>query len=171
ARLGVLERFLTSLGRLAPAHRFAVELRQRVFYEPPLAHEVDALLASHGADRCVIDTRALRDGDAGHPDVEAARHKKPDLPAPPVAVGDRPMVRFIGHPDFAVSTPWIEHWAQVVAGWIAEGREPHCFIHLPDNRRAPQLAREFHRAVRRHTGDAQLPPTPADAEPSPRQLI
>ncbi|MEO1366353.1 MAG: DUF72 domain-containing protein, partial [Acidobacteriota bacterium] len=87
------------------------------------------------------------------------------------AVGDRPMVRFIGHPDFGVTAPWVEHWAQVVAGWIGEGREPHCFIHLPDNRRAPQLARDFHRAVRRHTGGDDLPAFPAEAEPSQLQLF
>ncbi|MEM1182902.1 MAG: DUF72 domain-containing protein [Acidobacteriota bacterium] len=170
-RLGVLDRFLESLAQIAPAHRFAVELRQTVFYEGALAHDVDALLSGHGVDRCVIDTRALRRGDGSREDVIAARRKKPNLPAPAVAVGDRPMVRLIGHPDFETTAPQIEFWASAVARWIGEGREPHCFIHLPDNLRAPQLARVFHETLGRHLEQADLPPFPAESEPSQLQLF
>ena len=171
-RLPVLDKFLSELPNLAgPHHRFAVELRQTVFYQPPLAAEVDALLAAHGADRCLIDTRALRDGDASHPDVVAARHRKPDLPVEPVAIGRRPMLRLIGHPDFAVSDPWLRFWAGHIASWIDDGREPYVFIHLPDNLRAPQLARRFHQELARLRSIDDLPPFPTEAEPSQLSLF
>lgn len=171
-RLPVLDRFLAALPEIAgPVHRFAVELRQAVFYLPPLAGELDSLLVEHGADRCLIDTRALRDGDASHPEVTAARHRKPDLPVEPRAVGRRPMLRLVGHPDFAVSEPWLRFWAEHIATWLAEGRCPHVFIHLPDNLRAPRLARRFHDELRRRWPIDPLPPFPADAEPSQLSLF
>ena len=140
----LLPRLDTFLEHLPPRHHYAVELRQDVFYTPPLDAEVDAMLRHHGCERCLIDTRALRDGDASHPDVLQARHKKPNLPAYEVALGPKPIVRLIAHPDFAVCEPWLERWAQILATWIAEGRQPMVMIHLPDNAAVPALARIFH---------------------------
>ncbi|MEM6796369.1 MAG: DUF72 domain-containing protein [Acidobacteriota bacterium] len=151
-----LDAFLT----VAPSRfRYAVELRQSAFYLPPLAREVDAMLRHYGCDRCVIDTRALREGDPSHPDVQAALHKKPDLPAYEVAIGEEPIVRLICHPDFSVSEPWLERWSRRFAEWMRQGKRPHVCVHLPDNVAVPKLARRCHEILSAELG-GDLPALP-----------
>lgn len=181
-RLDDLDRFL---GALPSWYRFGVELRHPHFWSDPgvstdgvsAGHRGDKILRRHGAERILMDTRALRDGNPDHPDVAGALHKKPDLPVTPVALGGRPMLRWVGHPDPDVCRPWLERWADVVAGWLAEGREPYVMIHVPNNVHSPPLARTVHDLLRRRlatlgeTEPGELPPFPADAEePEPEQL-
>ena len=65
-----LEAFLDLLPQELP---FAVELRHRAFFEDDaLAGHCDELLAEHGCDRVMMDTRALRAGNPRHPEVLAA---------------------------------------------------------------------------------------------------
>ena len=173
-RLDDLNRFL---GSLPSAHHFGVELRHASFWSDVSGPQADDLLRRYGAERILMDTRALREGDPDHPDVAGALHKKPDLAVVPVALGPHPMLRWVGHPDEVVDQPWLEHWADVAAGWIGEGREPYVMIHVPNNVHSPPLARTFHDLLRQRLaerGDAELgplPPSPAEAEgPEPEQL-
>jgi uncharacterized protein YecE (DUF72 family) len=159
-RLGVLEGFLRSLPR---DRCWSVEVRHPAFFsDARAAAEVDALLAAHGCDRVMTDTRALRAGDAGHPEVIAALHKKPDLPLRPEPIGSRPMVRFIGHPNAATNEPWVEEWADRVAGWIAGGLQPSFFVHTASNLRTPELARTLHQRISARVAVGQLPPFPGE---------
>jgi len=62
-------------------------------------------------------------------------------------------------------------WADQVAAWIAEGRTPHLFIHAPDDRHAPFLARQFHDLLGRRVDVGTMPAWPGESDPSePRQL-
>ena len=109
-----------------------------------------------------MDTRALRSGDADHPAVAGARHRKPDLPVHAVALGQHPLVRFIGHPDEAVNRPWLEEWAGVLGRWITEEREPFFFAHCPDNAPMPHFAREFHTLLSRSSDVGEMPSWPGE---------
>lgn len=164
-RLGLLERFLAAL----PArYSYAVELRHADFFrdangEPGGATErVDRLLEQHGCERVIMDTRALRSGDERHPGVLGARHRKPDLPVREKALGARPIVRFIGHPESAVNRPWIETWCGVLGRWLAAGKTPFVFIHRPDNAYAPPFARQFHGALAGRCEVGEMPAWPGE---------
>ncbi len=109
-----------------------------------------------------MDTRPLRAGDAEHPAVAGARHKKPDLPVRPVALGKHPLVRCIGHPDTVATGPWLERWSTVLAGWIADGHEPFFFAHCPAPAPMPGFARELHALLGRAADVGEMPPWPGE---------
>jgi uncharacterized protein YecE (DUF72 family) len=88
-----------------------------------------------------MDTRPLREGPSEHPDVLAARHKKPDLPVRELACSNDPVVRVVFHPDPLVNERWLDRWAKILAIWLRQGIEPLFFVHSPSNRESPQLAR------------------------------
>jgi Protein of unknown function DUF72 len=84
-----------------------------------------------------------------------------------VAIGHRPVVRFLGRDDVDATVAGWQPWVPVVAGWLAEGRSPTVFVHTPDNDEALALARQFHDEVRAAaTVDvAPLPEPTVAAEP------
>ena len=167
-RLGLLERFL---GSLPSEFQFAVEVRHPAFYDDENLHRhVDELLAHHACERVLMDTRSLRSGDADHPEVQAARHKKPDLAITPVALGPHPMVRFIGHPEADVNTPWLDLWADLLKHWIGQGRRPYFFAHCPNDFHAPELARRLHRRLEQSLNLSPMPEWPGESSEGGQQL-
>ncbi len=144
-RLDVLDAFL---GAATTEFRWAVEVRHPGFFDAG-DHErrLNDLLHNHGADRIVLDSRAVFAG----PRVTDAEHEafenKPRVPARAVATNDRPVVRFIGQTSPEDNPPFWEPWVATVARWLQSGRRPMFFIHTPDNVAAPQLCRQFHDEV------------------------
>lgn len=156
-----LEAFLASLPR---DFRYAVELRDRELAEEGMpARLVDDLLEAEDVGRVIMDTRPLRDGPSDHPDILAARHKKPNLPVREVALSREPLVRIVFHPDPAVNERWLDRWSRILAGWIADGLEPFVFVHSPSNRESPAIARELLRRVDALEPVGSLPPWPGEA--------
>ncbi len=142
ASLPTLYAFLESLPH---DFRYAVELRQRRFFEDDtLSDAVDEQLVQLGVERVILDSRPLRSGDANHPDVLAAQHAKPDLPVRPKALTDTPIVRLISHPDPCVTAPWLDRWAILIRDWLVAGQVPLLFMHCPNNLHSPAFARSFH---------------------------
>ena len=163
-QLPVLDRYLTAC---PSGFHYAVEVRHPAFFESPDDLRLDELLTHHGAERCWMDTRALRSGDADLPETREARRKKPDVPvrvpAGKTALGSFPMIRFVGHPVETVTEPWVRRWTGVLAEWIREGRTPYFLVHLPDNTLVPQLALRIHESLRQRLGSLDpLPTFPAD---------
>ena len=162
-RLGALDAFLD---RFARGCEVAVELRHRGFFDDPAAAEdADAVLNAHACERIVMDTRALRAGDPRHPQVVAARHAKPDLPVRPGPLTDRPLYRWVGHPDATTNEPWLRDLASLVGAWMRDGRCPYVMIHCPDTGRTPWMARRFHEILATTHPDldvGELPPFPAE---------
>jgi uncharacterized protein YecE (DUF72 family) len=156
-----LERFLADL---PDGLRFAVELR-----EPSLAAEgipaqlADELLEEAGVGRVIMDTRPLRDGPGDHPDILAARHRKPELPVREHALSHDPVVRIVFHPDRAVNERWLERWAGILTGWLREGREPTVFVHSPSNRESPHIARDLRQRIDRRIAVGPMPEWPGEA--------
>ncbi|MEE4360545.1 MAG: DUF72 domain-containing protein [Pseudomonadales bacterium] len=156
-RLRRLDDFLAAL----PAQvRCAVEVRHRAFFSAGAARDLEAVLGAHRAERVIMDTRGMRSGNPEHPDVLAAAHEKPDVPVWTRALGAQPLVRYVGHPEASVNAPWLAAWAERLATWIAEGRHPVFFMHCPDNRHSPALARWLDQLVRMQVGGPALPAFP-----------
>ncbi|SFA74600.1 DUF72 domain-containing protein [Azotobacter beijerinckii] len=152
SRLGELADFLV---RFEPP--LAVEVRHPAFFQRGEEERaLNRLLRDAGVERLCLDARALFSCRDDTPAVRHAQAKKPRLPVRPAAFTAFPQVRFIGHPELAANDPFLAPWLDKVAAWIEEGRRPHVFLHTPDNRRAPELARRFHEQL-----GARLPGLPA----------
>ncbi|MEO0972746.1 MAG: DUF72 domain-containing protein [Pseudomonadota bacterium] len=139
---------LDFLDALPTDFTYAVELRQRRFFEDDaLSDRLDEVLRERHVERIMLDSRPLRSGDAGHPDVLTAAHEKPDLPVRVQALSTSPLVRLITHPDVKVTAPWLDRWADVVLRWMTDGLRPLLFIHCPNNVHSPLFARTFHQRL------------------------
>lgn len=164
ADLPVLGAFLERVPSIEGSAGWAVELRHPDFFVGgSMERAVDDLLADHGVNRVILDSRALFDRPAHTPEEVDAWEKKPRLPVRPVATGTRPIVRLIGNRDLDASLARWEQWIPTVVRWLDEGRSPIVFTHTPDNDDAPPLARRFHQMITAHAGADLCPPLPEPA--------
>ena len=154
-----LERFLALL---PGGFRFSVELRHRDFFQSPWRERANELLARHGAERVIFDTRGLRRADPSDPQVALALAKKPDRPVHSIGLSQTPMVRFVAHPEVAENADLIDFWADQVAVWITQGRRPFFFLHSPGDAEVPALALAFHERLSRRLNLPPLPRFPCD---------
>ncbi len=163
--LDVLERFLRGL----PAGvRYAVEVRHPDFFDGGAQERsLNDLLFNVGADRIILDSRAVFAGPRVTPAEHEAFENKPRVPVRAVATNDTPIVRFIGQTAPEANPEFWAPWVATTARWLRDGRSPIVFIHTPDNAAAIDLAREFYDEVRSLVGElAPLPEAPPVADPS-----
>lgn len=158
------------LDGLPGGRRYAVEVRHRSFFDGSAAtRALERLLGDRGAEWIDFDTTTMF---ARPPTSDAERDawsNKPRVPPRRVALTDRPVVRFLGRDDRALTIEGWQVWIDVVVGWLAEGRTPTFFVHTPDNDGALELARTFHDEVRRRV--PELPPLPEPDRPIPTTLF
>lgn len=151
--LGVLESFLASL---STAVRYAVEVRHLEFFDGGTNERaLNDLLASVGADRIILDSRAVFAGPRVTPAEHEAFENKPRVPVRAVATSTTPIVRFIGQTEPGANPEFWAPWIQTVERWLRDGRSPIVFTHTPDNAAAIDLARQFYDEVR--LGVPELP--------------
>lgn len=150
------------LARSPQVVRWSVEVRHPDFFDGTSRAALERVLVRRGAERVLLDSRALF---AQPPRSEAGRDawaKKPRVPTITEPLGDMPIVRFIGSDDPLVTDAALAEWEPIVARWVHEGRSPTFFVHTPDNVESPALARAFHAAVcARVPGLAPLPEPPS----------
>ncbi|MBB3050561.1 uncharacterized protein YecE (DUF72 family) [Prauserella isguenensis] len=162
--LDALGRFLR---RLPPDLPRAVEVRDPVFFtDAGAASRLEATLTGANAEWVPFDTTLLfRNPPTSDAEQEAWR-QKPRLPRRTRALTDRPIVRYLGRDSVDETIAGWEPWTTVVADWLREGRSPTVFLHTPDNRDAPMLARRFHHDVRTLVPDLDPLPEPEPVEPA-----
>jgi uncharacterized protein YecE (DUF72 family) len=161
-----LARFLR---RLPAAHRYAVEVRHRAFFDDPRA--LEGTLAETGAEWVPFDTTTFFRSAPTSDAERDAWMKKPRMPLRTAALTDRPIIRYLGRDDEAETVAGWQPWLDVVAGWLREGRSPTVFLHTPDNATAPALARRFHDEVRARVPSLEPLPAPGpEPEPEPGPL-
>jgi uncharacterized protein YecE (DUF72 family) len=148
------------LKQLPAGHRYAVEVRDKAFFDDP--GPLEAALATVGAEWVPFDTTEMFRSPPASDAERDAWMKKPRMPLRTRALTDRPIVRYLGRDDVTRTVEGWQRWVAVTAGWLREGRSPTVFIHTPDNADAPGLARRFHAEVR-----AQVPGLAALPEPEP----
>ena len=138
---------LRSLFQQLPAHhRYALELRHPDFFTRPEA--VEPLLERYGAGRVMFDSRPIYQGDREHPEVLAARHKKPDVPLLDTVYNELVYARVVLHPDYRYNGPFIEEWLHRMAQYLTAGHTVYFMMHCPNNQHCPPFARSFHEALR-----------------------
>ncbi|WP_110685684.1 DUF72 domain-containing protein [Salinicola aestuarinus] len=154
AELPALEHLLSRWPSGIPC---GVEVRAPEFFLKGGAEQgFNRLLISQEANRVLLDVRALFSTAAGlDKKLAAAQGEKPKVPLHVLSTAVNPVVRFIGHFDEAINQVRFEPWIERLTLWIKQGKTPFLFVHTPDNREAPQLARNLYRQLAERV---ELPP-------------
>ena len=148
------------LDALPTQYRYAVEVRHPDFFrKDDNERQLNRMLHERGIERIMFDSRCLFASTATDAATLDAHRRKPRLPVHAVALAQTPTVRFIGGMDNQQSLRWLEPWLGKCAQWLSEGRSPILFMHTPDNRLAPELARLFQARLQQQLPD--LLPMPA----------
>ena len=149
--------------RLPREHRYALELRHPDFFAQP--ETVEPLLNRFDAGRVMFDSRPIYQGDTQHPEVLAARHKKPDVPLLDAVYNNLVYARVVLHPDPHYNALVVDEWLDRLTGYLEAGHCVYFMMHCPNNQHCPNFAREFHDKL-----SSRLPDLPALRPwPLPRQ--
>jgi len=165
--LGDLESFLKEW----PRHvRLAVEVRHLDWFDTPYQEKLNQLLTEYNMARVVIDTRPIRNlkGDkslrgSAYESLLEARERKPDVPVIPERTSNFIFIRYIGHPQLAYNTAFMDEWADYLGSQLREGTDAYMFCHSPDNLIAPYLCRDLHQRIAAKAKISALPWDEADA--------
>jgi len=134
------------ISRLPFDYRYVIEVRHSEFFD----HEkkLEPLIEKHRLGRVMMDTRAIFNGDRTHREVRAALHQKPAVPLLDKIYNDLLFARVLLHPDRTGNQDYIDQWATRVCESLSQGHICYIMIHCPNNLHCPELALEFHNALR-----------------------
>lgn len=143
-----LTELLVFLSGLPSEYEYAVEVRHLDFFrKDTIEQQLNRQLHERGVERIIFDTRALfASADQSAATLEA-QERKPRLPVHALALSSQPAVRFVGGMDNTANLQALQPWLGKCAEWLSQGLRPLVFMHTPDNRLAPQLARSFYRQL------------------------
>ncbi len=140
-KLSILDTFLAALPQEL---NIAVEVRHLAFFAKEDEEKaLNQLLIRHGANRIIMDTRALFTGslDAGGTNrramLEEVREKKPRVPVNVIATGHTPIVRFVGNDVDDDNQRCLLPWVKKVRIWQREGRTCTFFVTAPTTKTLP----------------------------------
>lgn len=168
-KLALLAHFLELLPRDISV---AVEVRHPQFFAKGEAEKAfNQLLIKQGANRIIMDSRALFTGPEDTDVLKEVRTKKPRVPVNVIATSDKPMVRFIGNDNDADNAKCLSPWPQKVHQWRLEGKTPYFFCHRPDNKDAPWLAQQFIDMYNQRFADTPLPNLSIKQQPTQDALF
>ncbi|TVU71908.1 DUF72 domain-containing protein [Cobetia crustatorum] len=152
----------------AEGFEWAVEPRDPIFFaKGEVERQLNRLLISHGVDRVMLDVRPLFSGpNTIHPGLAVARSEKPHRPLHVFSSARQPIVRFIGHYDEATNLRLFVPWIERLFLWIKQGKSPFLFVHTPDNKAAPALARLLANQVHSRLGWRPIGEFPGECQGS-----
>lgn len=143
---------------------WAVEVRHLDFFSGDPERRLNDLLFGHSVERVVLDSRAVFAGPCVTEAEQEAFANKPRVPARALALGQTPIVRFIGQTDPDANPQFWEPWVDTVERWLRDGRSPIVFIHTPDNIAALELAHRFYDEVRSRVPELEALPQLAQTD-------
>ncbi len=155
------------LDRLPQDRRHVLEVRHPAFFSDPAL--LLGLLEHFNLGRVCMDTRPLYQGDLAHPEVQQARHEKPQVPVLPSLTNGLEFIRLVLHPDLTNNAHWIDQAAKRSAQALLAREVLFVMIHCPNNLHCPGLALEFHHALGKALGLADWPSLPS--WPVPQQSL
>ena len=150
--------------RLPADHRYALEVRHPDFFRRPAL--LEPLLHATGAGRVMFDSRPIYHEDSQHPEVLAARHKKPDVPLLDTVYNGLVYARVVLHPESSLNGRYVEEWLQRCGAYLAEGHTVFFMMHCPNNQHCPEFAADFHQQLQSRVaglGDLASWPVPRQA--------
>lgn len=131
--------------------RLAVEVRHPGFFEKEHAATLNTLLHRYNVARVIMDARPIRVGPAEEQGLLQARERKPDLPVYPAITTDFTFLRYIGHMQSEINTPFLDTWAARLAQWLERGIAVYAFCHCPFEVHSPAICAELYRRLERLT--------------------
>ncbi|GAB5412433.1 MAG: DUF72 domain-containing protein [Congregibacter sp.] len=144
---------------LPDQHEYVLELRHPAFFREPAL--VEPLLERYRAGRVMFDSRPIYQGDTQHPEVLAARHKKPDVPLLDTVYNDIVYARVVLHPEKSLNAVWINEWLARCEEYLSLGYRVYFMMHCPNNQHCPSFAEQFHRDLCSRVPElGALPPWP-----------
>ncbi|MEM0955911.1 MAG: DUF72 domain-containing protein [Pseudomonadota bacterium] len=150
--------------KLPQTHRYALELRHPRFFSEP--ERIEPLLQQFNAGRVMFDSRPIYQGDSQHPEVVAARHKKPDVPLLETVYNELVYARVVLHPEESSNTAFVQQWLQRMEDYLARGYSVYFMMHCPNNQHCPAFAERFHQQLRQRVPLPALPPWPLPQQDS-----
>ena len=153
----------TLFDKLPDAYRYVLEVRHPTFFAEPAL--LEPLLQRSRAGRVMFDSRPIYQEDTQHPEVLAARHKKPDVPLLDTVYNGLVYARVVLHPEAQYNGPYVEEWLRRCESYLASGHTVYFMMHCPNNQHCPEFAADFHQRLQ------QSVPTlaPLPHWPVPRQ--
>lgn len=145
-----------------------VEVRHISFFDKAEREQyLHQILRLTHTERMCFDSRALFSVVADSAELIDAQAKKPRLPVHAVALTQQPAFRFIGVDDMTVNRNFYQPWLHKMQQWLSEGKTPYAFFHTPDNKLAPELARQFAQDLFSLSGETHqvLQPWPESLNP------
>ncbi len=140
------------------SHRYVIEVRHPAWFEDP--GTLEPLLDRFRLGRVCLDSRPIYQGDQTNPDVQAALHKKPDLPILSDSYHGISYFRLILHPEHRYNAAVIAEWVQRLSCQLTAGDAVYAMIHCPNNQHCPMLAKDFHETLRAQPSAPHLPALP-----------
>ena len=144
--------------------RLAVEVRHLDWFDSPHDEALNELLTEHNMARVTIDTRPIRDlsgedilAGSVYQSLLEARERKPDVPVVPKRTADFIFIRYIGHPEIEVNSPYLEEWGEYLISQLKDGADVYMFCHSPNNFAAPYLCRKVYAQVEKEVEIQPLP--------------
>lgn len=158
-----LERFLK---RLPSEMGWGVEARHLDWFDQAENESwLDDLLCSLGINRVIFDAEALFASPPNDEFEIESQQRKPRSPVRTTVTATQPVVRLIGRNQIELVDDQLQKWAAIVAGWIKDGLRPYVFLHAPDDRHAPALARRFDTFLNQRTTECNpLPKLPSNRQ-------
>ena len=148
---------------------WAVEVRHLDFFAGDDELRLNNMLFAKSVERVVLDSRAVFAGPCVTAAEQEAFANKPRVPARAVALGNTPIVRFIGQTDPDANPEFWQPWVDTTERWLRDGRSPIVFIHTPDNVAALELTHRFYAEVRARV--PELDPLPPLVQPAEQSLF
>jgi uncharacterized protein YecE (DUF72 family) len=154
-----LQHLETLFSKLPDDYGYALEVRHPDFFSRPAL--LEPLLERSGAGRVMFDSRPIFSEDSQHPEVLAARHKKPDVPLLDRVYNGLVYARVVLHPEPRHNGPYVEQWLRRCETYLASGHNVYFMMHCPNNQHCPEFAAGFHQRLRETVPTlAPLPPWP-----------
>ncbi|MEM1156201.1 MAG: DUF72 domain-containing protein, partial [Pseudomonadota bacterium] len=151
--------------RLPQQYRYALEVRHLAFFQEP--QTLEPLLEQSGAGRVMFDSRPIYQEDGQHPEVLAARHKKPDVPLLETVYNNLVYARVVLHPNASVNGEYVQQWVERCQSYLKEGHQLFFMMHCPNNQHCPEFAARFHKLLRSSlAGLGELPKWPLPQQES-----
>lgn len=159
--LSILKKFLQQLPK---TYRYAVEVRHPDFFIQKYHRQaLNELLNSYQVDRVIFESRPVHAAPVIDEATKEAHERKPRLPVQLDTTAQAPILRYIGHPIEPDNYDYLMPWVAQTSRWLEQGLIPRIFIHTPDNKAVPTLARWFHKQLQqRVSGLSDLPDFPCE---------
>lgn len=122
-----------------------VEVRHLDWFKEDWAAKLTDLLVQQGVGRVLLDSRMMYDwqveGDI-NPQMHSTR-PKPKVPLRPEVTADFAIVRYISHPRISRNQDYLTEWVPRIRTWLAAGKQIYFFVHCPQEKQSPAIARYF----------------------------